>query len=204
MAFQPVPNTAKVAVVTTNGFSEYVNVFHFYRDGLWGQPELSGLLQVVATAWVNEIMTSIHSDIVFVRVEGRGLRAPDDVAAEFVLPTPSFGTRGGSLSPANVSFAVTHLTGLAGRSNRGRTFFVGLSESDTVGDLIVAARADALRNGLGVVRQQAADAGWTMVVVSRRANNVLLPVARTIPITGFRWRDRILDSQRRRLTGRGR
>lgn len=172
MQFQPVPSTAKVAVITSNGISTFVNTFHFRNPNQWGLSDLESLLQVVAASWVNDFMTSISSAIVFLRTEGRGLRAQTDVAAEFVLPTPVSGSRPGDPLPSNVSFAVTHLTGFSGRSYRGRTFFAGLSESDVSGDLLSVGRADAFKNALGSLLNLTALAGWTMVVVSRFENKV--------------------------------
>ena len=203
MVFQPVPDTAKVAVVQGYLTSLMVNTFHFRRTGAWGLPELDALVQLVGTAWVNDVMIHLSANGALYRIEGKGLRAQDDVSTEYVLPTPVSGGRSGDSLPGSVAFAVTHLTGLVGRSNRGRTFFGGFAESDVSGDFLSQVRADALRNALSGLRLAADAAGWTMVVVSRYNNKVRRPQGVTIPIIGFRWRDRIVDSQRRRLTGRG-
>lgn len=71
------------------------------------------------------------------------------------------------------------------------------------GDLLDVGTAEGFKNGLGSVRNIAASIGWTMVVLSRYENKIRRIQAATFPITGFRYRDRIVDSQRRRLTGRG-
>ena len=203
MAFQPAPDCAKVALVHNHITSQLVNIFHFLRSGQWGIPELDNLLTAVSTAWVNDIMPHLNGNTVFLRAEGRGLRAQSDVSSELVLAQPVTGGRPGEGLPGNVTFVVTHLTGLTGRSNRGRTYFGGLAEVDVVGDSFAVARANALRDGLNSVRNQASQAGWTMVVLSRALNKQIRPQAVAIPIIGFRYRDTFTDSQRRRLTGRG-
>lgn len=203
MAFQPAPDCAKIAVVQTHITSDIVNVLHFRRQGQWGLPELDALITAVGTAWVNDIMPHLSANNALVRIEGRGLRGQFDVSSEYVLPTPVVGGRPGEGLPANVSFCVTHLTGLAGRSNRGRTYFGALAEADTVGDFIAVARAGALRDGLNSVRSAASQQGWTMVVLSRYANKQLRAQALPIDVIGFRYRDTIVDSQRRRLSRRG-
>lgn len=203
MAFQPVPDAAKVAVVTTTGFTTLVNTFHFSRPGAWGLPELNVLVLTVGTAWVNDIMPALSSDQVLARVEGRGLRAQDDVSAEYVPPSQVSGGDSSPSLPGNVAFAVTHLTGLTGRANRGRTFFGLLTEGQVTGDTLSAARADTFRDGLNSIRLATAAEGWVMCVVSRRLNNAPRNPPVTIPIIGFRYRDRIVDSQRLRLVGRG-
>lgn len=203
MAFQAVPDTAKVAVVMQYSSEDLINVFHFRRTTVWGLPELESLLETVGTVWVNDIMIHLSQYVYFLRVEGRGLRAIDDVSAEYVLSTPVIGSRGNQGVPANVAFAITHLTGRAGRSFRGRTFFGGFSEDDVDRSLLVSARADGLRNGLVSLRNVTSQLGWTQVVVSRYENRQRRPVGVTIPVTGFRYRDNVVDSQRRRLPGRG-
>lgn len=203
MAFQSVPDTAKVAVVMKHDSQDVVNVFHFRRPGQWGVPELESLVQQVGTAWVNDVMVHLSQFTQLFRIEGRGLRAQNDVSFEYVLPTVVFGGRGDQGLPGSVAFVVTHLTGFTGRSNRGRTFFGGLSEADVDRNQIVVARANGLRDGLSSVRDAANAVGWTMVVVSRFSDRIRRPEGLTIPIIGFRYRDTVVDSQRRRLPGRG-
>lgn len=203
MAFQAVPNCAKVAVVTGYLTSVMVNVFHFVRPGSWGIPELQDLVVGVGTSWVNDVMPLLSANAAFRRVEGRGLRAIDDVAYEYVAPQPVSGGQPGDSLPGSVAFAITHLTGLAGRSTRGRTFFGGFAESAVSGDFLAQSIADGLRDSLNGLRLYADSLDWTMVVVSRFSNRTRRPEGVTIPVIGFRWRDRVVDSQRRRLTGRG-
>jgi len=204
MTFQPVPDTARFAVRVRSGLGDdVINVLYFRRQGAWGLPELEAAAQALATVWVNEIMPSISGSSALFSIQARGERVQDDVAFEFVLPSPVSGGRGGDALPAQCAFCVTHLTGLVGRSNRGRTYFGPLAEQDTVGDLLVAARADAFRNGLGSVRNIMSNAGWTHVVVSRVRNKTRLSTAITVPVIGYRYTDRVIDTQRRRKLGVG-
>jgi hypothetical protein len=53
------------------------------------------------------------------------------------------------------------------------------------------------------VRTVMANAGWTHVVVSRVRNKTRLPVAVTVPVIGYKYTDRVVDTQRRRQVGRG-
>jgi len=148
-------------------------------------------------------MPNISGSSALFSVQSRGERVQDDVAFEFVLPSPVSGGRTGDALPSQCAFCITHLTGLVGRSNRGRTYFGPLAEQDTVGDLLSAARADGFRNGLIAVRNVMSNAGWQHVVVSRVRNKVRLPVAVTVPVIGYRYTDRVIDTQRRRKLGVG-
>jgi hypothetical protein len=95
------------------------------------------------------------------------------------------------------------LTGLVGRSNRGRTYFGYIAEADNNNGLLAVARANGLRNGLSAVRTLMANAGWTHVVVSRVRNKTRLNVAVTVPVIGYKYTDLIIDTQRRRRLNLG-
>jgi len=204
MAFQPVPDTARFALVHKGPWGDdVVNVLYFRRSGQWGLQELGAAAQALATAWVNEVMTNISNATSLFRVESRGERVIDDVSFEYVLPSPAPGTRTGDPLPPQVCFCVTHITGLVGRANRGRTYFGMISEDDASGGFITVARANGFRNGLVAVRNIMSNAGWEHVVVSRVRNKTRLPVAITVPVIGYKYTDRIVDTQRRRQVGRG-
>jgi len=204
MAFQPVPDTARFAVVHQSGVGDsVVNVLYFKRSGSWGLSELEAAAQQLATVWVNDIMPNLCVETSLRRIQARGERVQDDVSFEFVLATPVAGGRPGEAVPFQCAFCVTHLTGLVGRSNRGRTYFGYISEADNNNGLFAMARANALRNGLGSVRTIMANAGWTHVVVSRVRNKTRLNVAVTVPVIGYKYTDLIIDTQRRRRLNLG-
>jgi hypothetical protein len=204
MAFQPVPDTARFAVVHQSGVGDsVVNVLYFRRAGAWGLPELEAAAQQLATVWVNDVMPHLSVETSLRRIQARGERVQDDVSFEFVLTTPVAGGRPGEAVPFQCAFCVTHLTGLVGRSNRGRTYFGYIAEADNNNGLLAVARANALRDGLGSVRNILGNAGWTHVVVSRVRNKVKLPVAVTVPVIGYKYTDLIIDTQRRRRLNLG-
>ena len=204
MAFQPVPRTAKFALVHRVPWGdEHVNVLYFTRVGDWGIPELAQACTAIAQTWGNDVMPNLSSRTAFVRIESRGERAQDDVSFEFVVPSPIAGSRGGDALPPQCCFCVTHLTGLTGRSNRGRTYFGMLSENDTTAGLLDEARAIGLRNGLESLRNIMSGLGWYHVVVSRVRNRVRLPTAQTVEVIGYKYTDLVIDTQRRRAVGRG-
>jgi hypothetical protein len=204
MAFQPVPDTARFALVHQSPEGDaLINVLYFRRTGSWGLPELQAAAQTLATAWVNDVLPSLSVATSFRRVQARGERVVDDVSFEYVVDPPLAGLIDGQPLPYQCSFCVTHLTGLVGRSNRGRTYFGYLSEADSNSGLLFVGRATGLRNGLVSVRTVMGAAGWTHVVVSRVRNKVRLPVAVTVPVIGYKYTDLIVDTQRRRRLGQG-
>jgi hypothetical protein len=204
MAFQQVPETARFALVHKGPLGDdVVNVLYFRRAGAWGLPELETAAQTLAAAWVNDVMPSLSRFTSFQRVQARGERVQDDVSFEYVLPAPVLGSIDGDPLPPQVCFCITHLTGLVGRANRGRSYMGLLSENDVSAGILIEGRAIGLRNGLSGVRTVMANAGWTHVVVSRVRNKTRLPVAVTVPVIGYKYTDRVVDTQRRRKVGKG-
>ena len=204
MPFVPVPNTAKFSVVFDRGTEAMVNVFHFDRTGTWGLSELTSGAQTVLDWARTSLMPLLHNHVILNRVEARGLRAQEDVTVVVRPATAVTGGRALDLTPGNVAFAVTHVTGFTGRSARGRTFFGGLSEQDVVGDRIVIGHANALTATLITLLNVMLSSNWRMVVVSYRTNRQARTQGFVYPIQSFKYTDTILDSQRRRLPGRGR
>jgi len=204
MAFQPVPETARFAIVHQSGVGdEVVNVLYFRRPGTWALPDLEAAAQQLATVWANDVMIHLSSETRLQRIQARGERVQDDVSFEYVLPSPVAGSRPGEAVPFQCAFCITHLTGLVGRSNRGRTYFGYIAEADNNNGLLSVARANGLRNGLASVRLIMGNAGWTHVVVSRVRNKVRLPVAVTVDVIGYKYTDLIIDTQRRRRLNLG-
>ena len=203
MAFVPVPETAKVAVVHSRAGETMVNVFYFRRAGSWGITELQQLANTVRNSWIAAPMSFLNQSVQFLRVEARGMRAQADITTTAIPASAVFGGNTNPPLPGNVAFCVTHVTGLTGRSNRGRTYFGGISQPQVSGDTLLQQTADSFVNALEALRQAADNEGWTHVVVSLYNNRQPRTTGVTIPVTGYRYADRTLDSQRRRLRGRG-
>lgn len=105
--------------------------------------------------------------------------------------------------PNNVTFCVTHRTQSRGRSFRGRSYVVGLAEGNVLnsrlGPIAVAGIVAAFEDLRAAVQGD----GLPMVVVSRVANGVPRTTGVATPITECVSVDNVVDSQRRRLPGRG-
>jgi hypothetical protein len=116
------------------------------------------------------------------------------------------GTRtfGGPM-PNNASIAVSFRSLLRGRAYRGRNYWPLLNKNDVAGNLVSQPFVNliTLLYDLLLPFGGATPSGWEWVVVSRTLNK--LPRAQGIatPVTDVLITDRTVDSQRRRLPGRG-
>jgi len=204
MAFQPVPDVARFAVVMDDSAADqFVNVFYFRRTGQWGRPELEQGATTLAQAWINDVLPLLMRFTRFIRIEARGERSQTDVSYQFVPASPPASNRPGDGLPYYVAFCVTHLTGLTGRYNRGRTYFGPLSENDQNNNLISQGVANAFVASLNSIRSLMANQGWEHVVVSRFFNKVRRAEGVATPVLGYRYYDLVLDTQRSRKRGRG-
>jgi len=204
MAFQPVPDVARFAVVMDDSAAEqFVNVFYFRRTGQWGLPELAAGAGRLAQIWVNDVLPFLAGGVRLLRVEARGERSQSDVAFQHVPPSPPASTRTGDSLPFQVAFCVTHVSGLTGRANRGRTYFGPLSEADQAGGLLATPVANAFVAALNSMRNLMNSEGWEHVIVSRFLNRQRRAQGVAIPVISYRYYDRVLDTQRSRRRGTG-
>ena len=123
--------TLDLVVQTGGGFAE--TVFN-YNATVMPIPE--GDLFAFAVAW-RTIMTTFLTS---------ALTVGDRLEAISYFPSGTYGTWGSAPSPNNVAVAVKLLTGIIGRSNRGRQFWLGLP--------LQAASSDVLTStGLNLIAQ---------------------------------------------------
>jgi len=104
--------------------------------------------------------------------------------------------------PSNVTVAVKWTTGLRGRSYRGRTYHIGTPRAEIEGNLIATDYRGDLVQAYGTLINRFTQTGGQMVVASRQNNGVIRTTGVSTPITAVSV-EHTVDSQRRRLPGRG-
>lgn len=133
----------------------------------------------------------------------------DAQAAPGVLVQPAAPTVGavaGTFMPNNVTVAISLRTGLSGRSFRGRVYHCGLASSYILNNSIQPSLLPNILTGYRNLILPAGNvptAGFELVVLSYYANKAVRAAPVPTPVTAMQS-DGILDSQRRRLPGRGR
>jgi hypothetical protein len=203
MAFIPAENTAKMELVFTDQGETVENVFHVLLDHQPDKDDLTLIAIAMRDWWDVELQGLVTGSVSLVRILGRDLTVEDGQAIEFTAGLPLVGGGAGPL-PNNVTVVVKWSTGFAGRSFRGRTYHVGLpgNQLDTNTNSITAAHGIALDTAYELLIDAMQSSGWSLVVASffhdgaPRAAAVLTPIE-----AAFINLD--IDSQRRRLKGRG-
>lgn len=103
----------------------------------------------------------------------------------------------------NVAFCLTLRTNKRGRSYRGRWYAGGFTRLAVNDSAISPSFAVSLRTSLTAMKTLAEGVGCTWSVLSKRANGAFRTSGVLTPITSVGWYDLTVDSQRRRLPGRG-
>lgn len=202
--FIPFDDVVQVELVYTQDTQRVANVLHYQTDFAFVPSDMIALGNALIGAWVSDVSPNVHADVALVEVGVIDLRAEFASAVSVTTGLPANGAYSvSSAMPNSVTLSITKRTALRGRSYRGRIYHVGLAEGmvqqNTVDSaraaLIVAAWSEFLTVPVG-------ENTWRMVVASRFANNQPRTVGEATIVDNLTT-DGIIDSQRRRLPGRG-
>jgi hypothetical protein len=107
--------------------------------------------------------------------------------------------------PNNVALCVSFRTEGRGRSARGRNYISGHAETSLSGNTFNATVSNGIRDAYEELLDATTYTGsWTWVVLSRFEDGVARAAGLVQPVTAVVLTDTTVDSQRRRLPGRGR
>jgi hypothetical protein len=210
MPFIPVANTALTELRFTANGQQVENTLWFEHATDPSVADLEGLTAAVFDWWVANIKPLQSSNVQLREVSAISMTTASSPQDAFSPPIAEFGGNTPNIEPGNVTMSISFRTGLRGRSFRGRNYAIGLTEDQVAGNNFVAGLASTWQAAYFALIAAAADAGWQWVVASRfsgvdpvtgdpipRAAGVTTPIVSVIVV------DDNVDSQRRRLTGRG-
>lgn len=203
MAFIPVGDTAQVELRYFAAGQNVENVLYFYNEDGVGLAGLLTITDVVGEWWDLHVQPLQSSEVTLNEVYGTDLSTATSPTYSNLEKSGMIGgvTSGGML-PTNSTIAVSFRTAGRGRSSRGRNYFVGLSESQVTGNTVGSTTVAAIEAAYNAL-QPMLPAPWFWCVVSRRVNNAPRIEGLVQFVTGALCVDPFVDSQRRRLTGRG-
>lgn len=204
MSYQPVPNTYAVHQRATLHAQMIENVHYF--EGSAGAPlDPVALATAAHDAWVTHMMPplsdeySLRETYVVDLTEEMGATAQASTT-----PNPTGSDQAEAL-PGSITLCLSLRTAFRGRSARGRQYISGLPTLMQNNNSITVVGVDALlqgfRNYWAEVEANVPDA--QLVVVSRVQNKTVLPQGLTYAVNAVIVTDNHIDSQRRRLQGRG-
>jgi len=210
MPFVPVPNCVEAEIRMTWDLQEVENTLYFdFGD----TPTVGGMVTLMNDLF--DWWTTNMAPLIFGGVQLREIVVTDISSAtgpqvSFTPPIAEFGSASGASLPNNVSFTVSFRTASRGRSFRGRNYVVGLTEGAVVGNTVDTAVVNAYIAAYAELKNSPIldDGVWSVVSRFSGVNPTTgKPIPRTTgiatPITSVIVVDSTIDSQRRRLPGRG-
>lgn len=210
MANPPVPRTYAARLyqeLHDQLIMNTINIFLPVGTGLGlNDPATANLIGgVVHDAFKDAFYAVLSSDIKMVRWECQYIGSIDGVVSE--SSSIATGLVSNAALPGNVALCLSLRTGLSGRSRRGRIYLGGIPENYVTANEITAELASSINTKatefLGDIATGLEGQG-EVVVISRYANKQLRTEPLVTVVTDMLLKDRVVDSQRRRLTGRGR
>lgn len=205
MAFIPVVDTAHVRIEGSVDSQETINDLYFRRTtGAITSADLLALVNAMET-WVEDnLAPQLNEAWSGRKVVGRDLTLVNGFVAEASL-TGIVGGIAGEAAPNNCTIAVSFRTALSGRNYRGRNYVPVLTNSQVTGNLVDSGWALTIA---GVYQELLFPStvlpdGWIWVVVSRFIDNLPRLTGVFTEIQSVVFTDLVVDSQRRRLPGRG-
>lgn len=203
MAFIPAPNTVMVELVYSSQGQITENTLYFY-SGI--QPTLqlmADLADIMADWWYNNMRPLVCNTTLLTAIKVTDLEQQYAPGIEVPVNPPTPGALNLNQLPNNATFAVTFLTELRGRSFRGRNYINGLSEEDVQNNRVTIGWAGNVVNAYLAIIPALAETEWEWVVLSRYSGNQPRDIGVVTNVTGVKYADLVIDSQRRRLPGRG-
>lgn len=202
MPFIPVPNVVKLEAIFNFNGQICENVHHYEKDVAWDVASMQNLASEYIQAWTTFLRPTMTNEVSLSNIKVTDLTTQFSNGIEYSTGLPLAGSSVAPASPNNVTLSVTWVTAFRGRSFRGRTYHIGLKESEVGQNEVTVSYAGIMAAFYGALFTSVPSTGETMVVVSYREGNAPRAEGLATPIIGISI-NRTVDSQRRRLPGRG-
>lgn len=204
MAFQPVVDTCEIDIIYTLNGVPAQNVLYAELPGGYVLGDLVALANQVDAQVHGTWKNQQSPEAVYVRTEVRGLAVENDLFTSD-NSNAGAGLHAGAALPNNVTIALKKESGLTGRSARGRTYWIGVPQTQLVASdentlnaayvAAVVAALDSQRTGIVAL------ASWLPVLVSRFSGGVPRTTGKTFSWVSTTNVDVIVDTQRGRMPG---
>lgn len=202
MAYVPFANCVEVVLRFIWGEQVVSITLGFCKAAPPNETDIDGLYNSAILPWYNgNLKLHLSSNITLVNTNITILTTSTSMSKDYAA---SIAGTGAATSVANnVTGVVTFSTPARGRSYRGRNYIPGIPTTFQANNTeLTSAAVTAYLGDYAALATLAGALGWTHVVLSRFSNLAQRPVGVATGITAYTM-DIFIDSQRRRLAGRG-
>lgn len=204
MAFIPAPQTIQAEMRFLASTQKVENVLYFQASAGVTPALMTTLGNALVTWWNANLKTHVSTAVSLNEVYLTDLSTETSPTVSYVTGLPSAGGNASESMPFNVSLCISFRTANRGRSGRGRNYAIGLTEGDVAGNSVLSGFTTPLTTAYtALIGAGTFVAGLQFCVVSRRFHKADRTIALVQPVTSVVLVDTVVDSQRRRLPGRG-
>jgi len=204
MGFVPFSNTVLVHVRYTYQSQLCENTLYFSN----GEGVNEGNMIALGEALSNEIATNhmpnLPNALICRELYLVDLSSETAPAVTVTAALPAVGGINTEPAPSNCSLTISFRSSGRGRSSRGRNYLLGLTENYVSNNQVSPYFTAVWSSFYQFCLDQTVAPDWVWVVASRVHNGAPRALGETHPVTAFTYTDLTVDSQRRRLPGRGR
>lgn len=203
MPFIPVADVAQAELIYSWSGQVVETVLHYQIPAGWNQVEMEELAADLVTWWDTHMQPVMPTTLQLNMIRVTDLSAVDAEFVNWSTGLPLVGTNASPSLPNNCALTITKRTPQRGRSFRGRIYHPGLVEAAVVDNTVTAAQVSLISSVYALAKTFPIQTETAqMVVVSRFTNGNPRAAGIWTPVTTF-TSDGLVDSQRRRLPGRG-
>lgn len=204
MPFVPVPNTCLAELRYTVSGQQCENTLWFEMAGPIDELALLPLGAALAGWWNTHLRPLQCDNLVCREVYLTDQSSQNGASATITTGLPANGGEQVIDSfPNGTSLCIAFRTAARGRSFRGRNYLVAIPENRADENTVVQSYVNSVLAAYNALPDAVAATGFTHVVASRYSMGAPRVEGVTTPVTAYTLVDNIIDSQRRRLPGRG-
>lgn len=209
--FIPVPNTVSIEwIFSYFSATTMENVIHVQKTSPFTLAQIQSLRAYCGTFWDSTLKNAYAQNLAFTRLRIKALDSNSAPMEDFTWSPVKIGNYGlsGTALPGGTCISMKLGTGLAGRSNRGR-LYIPLTTGNqlsgsTIGDIDTTYSTSLINSWTAFIAGvQTWDATARWCVTSFRTGGAWRAAGVNNDVVSCVLVDRHVDSQRRRLLGRG-
>jgi hypothetical protein len=190
-------DVVRVTIFGTRDTRQVLNTFHVANPAGWTLATMAALA-VDTQSWINSAYkTLVSTPITWYLISVRLYNPSNPLAYDLSISPPIAASQAGPAEAGNVTATLSLRTGLAGRKYRGRMYVAAISENHVAQNDLLTSAYVALAGTVTQAFLTAMNAGSRVAAIFHKATNTYTAV------NGYAI-ENIVDSQRRRLPGRGR
>lgn len=200
----PVTGTMRAELRYTLGGQQCENVLHWELTTL--SPQLTDVAILGAKLvnwWGTFVKPYVGANCILNSIKMTNLDNLQGFAAEYTTGLPLAGTSNATFLPNHVTLAVRLGTASRGKSTTGRMFWPQISSGNVSNNVVDGTLAAEIKDALEALLAIGFSADYKLAIVSYFAGHALRLIPLVTPVISVAV-ENILDSQRRRLPGRGR